>query len=248
MNLYKITGILFLSIVLLGCQQGISIKKGRFTAINPVSYTDVVYKANRDTVFVSTFDGKIYKLFNGQAKKQQITAIEDEIYDMAYSAKLNRLYVATLNSGIVAINAKNGDIIKKLPLGKTWAKELCYNNQNGILGASDVKGKHYIWDTYNDFKQINTPLALKQTRPKHIADNGDIFFNGKEEILVWNYKTNAIIQKNKIQGQLMDVDKRKIIYYSVGNNLAFTKQGWIVYSIKTNILIGLFMWPIKIQQ
>jgi len=233
-NLYSLAGILFLSIILWSCKQEISIKKGRFTAVNPVSYTDVIYKADRDTVFVSGFDGKIHEVIKSETKQQQIAAIGDEIYAMAYDKRKSRLYAATLNSGIVVVNTKDGSVVKQLPLKNTWAKQLTYNSHNGILATYDFKGYHYVWNTNEDFNAIETPKVLQGTRPRYIRDNGDIFFDGKQGVIVWNYKTKTIIQKNKTSGHLIDVDDQNNYLMLSGKEFSFfdTKADSIVYSQK----------------
>ena len=220
MKLYKTSTLLFLLMILWGCQQEISVKKNSFTAINPVSYTDVIYKTNRDTVFVSTFDGKIYEVIKRNTK-QQTASVNDEIYAIAYNAEKANLYAATLNSGIVVINTKDGSIIKRLPLKETWAIKLFFNPVNGILATYDFKGNHYVWNTNEDFKSIKTPDILKQIYPKYIKDNGDIYFEGRGKVLVWNYKTNCIKKKSKISGQLIDVDRNENYLLLSGKQFSF---------------------------
>lgn len=60
MKVYRTILLLLISIVFTNCEQKVTVKKHKLTGINPVAYTDVVFKSSRDTVFVSTFDGKIY--------------------------------------------------------------------------------------------------------------------------------------------------------------------------------------------
>src|SRR5690606_4542114 len=184
--------------------------KHKLTGINPLAYTDVIFKSDQDTVFVSTFDGKIYEVVNGRGDRKQIAHIDDEIYSLAYSPLKAELYAATLYSGIVVINASNGTITTKLPIKATWANQISYNTQNGILAAFDFKGNHYIWDTQKDFGNIIAPLELNQMRPKYIADNGDIYFDGQGKIVTWNYKTNAL-EQHKASGKITDVDIDKNI-------------------------------------
>ncbi|MDG3581240.1 WD40 repeat domain-containing protein [Galbibacter pacificus] len=241
MKFYKIATLVFLSLLFTNCKQRITIKKSKFTGINPVSYTDVVFTSSRDTVFVSTYDGKIYELINQKNNRKQIAAIDDEIYNMAYNAEKNEVYAATLHLGIVVINTLSGALIKKIPLKASWAYQLCYNQKNGILATFDFKGNHYIWDTENDFKQLDTPAELKQMRPKHITDNGDIYFDGRmNKILVWNYKTNEIKQ-HTIKGKLADVDSeanfllidgKEFGYYNTASDsLYYSKKhpDWPIY-------------------
>ncbi|WP_335964733.1 hypothetical protein [Galbibacter sp. PAP.153] len=81
----------------------------------------------------------------------------------------------------------------------------------------------------NNFKLLDTPDELKQIRPKHIADNGDIYFDGPMgKVNIWNYKTD-IIRQNKVKGKLADVDikhnfllidGKEFGYYNAASKLA----------------------------
>lgn len=220
MKFYRTILLLLISIVFTNCEQKITVKKYKLTGINPVSYTDVVFKSSRDTVFVSTFDGKIYEVINKNENKKLIATIDDEIYNLAFNAEKNEIYAATLNSGVVIINASNGTNTRKLPIKETWAYQICYNRQNGILATFDFKGNHYVWDTKNDFKTIETPKELNQMRPKYISDNGDIYFDGQGKIISWNYTTNDI-EKPKISGYIADVDDDGNILLMRGKEFTF---------------------------
>lgn len=220
MKFYKITLLFLLSILFANCEQKITIKKHKLTGINPIAYTDVIFKSSRDTVFVSTFDGKIYEVINKNEKRKQVATIDDEIYSLAYNAEKEEIYAATLYSGVVAINASNGTVIRKLPIKETWAYQICYNEQNGILATFDFKANHYVWDTKNNFSKIETPQELNQMRPKYIADNGDVYFDGQGKIVAWNYKTNTIKQ-TKANGKIADVDDKKNILLVKGKEFAF---------------------------
>lgn len=208
MKFYKITWLLLLTILFTNCEQNITIKKHKLTGINPLAYTDVIFKSDQDTVFVSTFDGKIYEIVDHKKGRKQIADIDDEIYNLAYNPEKAELYAATLYSGVVVINASNGTITKKLPIKETWAYQICYNKRNGILATFDFKGNHYIWDTEKDFSNIKAPQELNQMRPKYIADNGDLYFDGQGKIVTWNYKTNTLEQHNA-SGKIADVDDDK---------------------------------------
>lgn len=208
MNFYKITSLSLVALFFVSCKQEIIIKEHRLTGINPIAYTDVVYNASVDTVLVSTFNGKIYQLTNGSENKKQIASIDDEIYNLIYNDSEKELYAATLNSGIIVINILNGTIINKLSIQESWAYQLCFNDKNTLLATFDFKGKNYIWETKNNFRKIETPPELNQMRLKYIADNGDIYFEGKGKIIVWNYATNNIEQQ-KVRGKIVDVDDDK---------------------------------------
>tara|TARA_B100001146_G_C16124082_1_gene409312 strand:+ start:55 stop:1032 length:978 start_codon:yes stop_codon:yes gene_type:complete len=220
MKFYKITVLILTVLFFTNCEQKITIKKNKFTSINPVTYTDVLYKSNRDTVFVSTYSGKIYELINNKENRKQIASLDDEIYSLVYNAQSDELYAATLNSGVVIINASTGAVTGTLPIQQTWASQLCYNEQSGLLGTFDYKGNHYIWDLKNDYKLLETPTELQQMRPKYIADNGDIYFDGKSKIIRWNYKTNDMASLNS-SGHIADVDAEKNVVLIGGKEFAF---------------------------
>ncbi|WP_118195685.1 WD40 repeat domain-containing protein [Albibacterium indicum] len=243
MKLHKIILLLSLCVLLTNCKQKVTVKKHKVTSINPIAYTDVIFKAGRDTVFVSTFDGKIYQLVNENNNKKQIAAIGDEIYDLAYHAEKNELYAATLNSGIVIINVLNGAVIDKLPIRETWAYQICFNTQNGILATFDFKGNHYVWDTNNDFRKLDTPDDLKGMSPKYIADNGDIYFDGLGKLISWNYRTNNIKQ-SQISGKIADVDDNRNVLIMGGKEFAFydTREDSIIYTRSHP------NWPIYVPQ
>jgi hypothetical protein len=211
MRFYKVTLVLLTSLFLTNCEQKITIKNHKYTSINPVSYTDVIFKSSRDTVFVSTFNGKIYEVSKDKDNRKLIASIADEIYDLAYNRKENEIYAATLNSGVVVINELTGEIKRTLPIKQTWAYQLCYNEENGILATFDFKGNHYVWKILDkDYKLLKTPNRTHNMRPKHITNSGDIYFDGQGKIITWNYITKDIKQ-SKIRGNIADIDDEKNI-------------------------------------
>lgn len=102
----KLTLLLILVSVISGCKQEIDLKSSAFTAVNPLSYTDVVYVSNKDTVLIATFDGRISERINGKEKENLIINLSDEIYSLTFDAKNQRIYASTLSSGIVIIDYK----------------------------------------------------------------------------------------------------------------------------------------------
>ena len=220
MKFYKITLLIPIALFFTNCEQKITIKKNQLTSNNPIAYTDVVYKSNRDTVFVSTYSGKIYELINSKENKKQIAAINDEIYNLVYNVQSDELYAATLNSGVAIIDASTGAVKRTLPIEQTWAYQLCYNEKNRILATFDFKGNSYIWDIENDYSLLETPSELQQMRPKYIADNGDIYFDGKNKIIRWNYRTKDI-KPFKINGNITDIDTEKNIVLLGGKEFTF---------------------------
>ncbi|MCX2839075.1 WD40 repeat domain-containing protein [Salinimicrobium sp. MT39] len=241
MNFCRKLVVTFISIYIWGCKQEVIIKDGKFTGINPVSHTDVIYKGKSDTVLVSTYDGKIYEVIKGKSSKKQLTAINDEIYAIAYNSDKDEIYAATLNSGIAVIDVYNGNILKYLPLNDSWAKQLVFNSENGILATYDYKGNHYLWRVNDGFKRIHTPIKLQELKPRHIHNNGDIYFEDKRGFIVWNYQTNFEEEKRTLKGGLADIDKNKdlllingkefTLYRTTSDKIQFTLQhpDWPIY-------------------
>lgn len=236
--------LLFIALILANCEQNISIKKYELTGINPIAYTDVIYGSNQDTVLASTFNGKIYQIINSNLDRKEIASVNDEIYNMAFNAKRNEIYAATLKSGILVINIKNGNVIRNLPIKETWAHKIYYNESNGILCTFDFRGNHYIWNSLNDYEQLNTPAYLSRMIPRHLSDKGDIYFDGREEVVIWNYLTNKEVKRKKVKGKLVDVDHEENFLMMGGKEFAFySSQHDSIYYKKKHP-----DWPIHIPE
>lgn len=164
----------------------------RFTNINPVSYTDVVYTGIKDTVLISTYSGRISRIINGDLKEKVIAKIDDEIYALAYNPKSNTIAAATLENGILLIDGKSGKIIRQLPLPSSWAVTINYSDNYQYLFTYDQNRQRYIWDVSNSYKQIQ----LKDDLPKGIIiriDRKDIAtIIGTDKIVFWDLKNNAL--------------------------------------------------------
>lgn len=75
---------------LLSCNESKQKIKQTYLAINSLSYTDVKYFSDKDEVFVSTYNGSVYKV-NRNGNKLLMLQIEDEIYSIQYSEIKNIL-------------------------------------------------------------------------------------------------------------------------------------------------------------
>ncbi|MDR6300988.1 WD40 repeat domain-containing protein [Mesonia maritima] len=238
----RITILISILILFSQCKQEIKLKPQKLTGNNPVAFTDVIYKSGRDTVFVSTYGGHIYEIINNKTKKKKIALLDDEIYSMAYNSSTKQIYAATLNSGIAVIDAENGKLIKTLKLKETWAHKLTYNQQSKLLATSDFKGNHYIWNTADNFRILETPKKIRNAQPKYITDNGIIYFNKRNEVLVWNTQTNQIFS-HSLTGTLEDVDKNNNLLVIGGKQFALynTSTDSLVYKNKHP------NWPIYLK-
>ncbi len=225
-NSKLVIGFIFL-VVYTSCRQQVSVKSGKLTGINPVSYTDVVYKAELDTVLASTFDGKIYEIINGRSGRNQIAAIEDEVYSMVYDFGQDRIIVATLNSGILVLDGETGETLRKIGLKEAWSYDLYYNEQVGILCSYDVKGNSYVWNTKDNFNTLMIPTELKGVLPRFISEDGAVYFDGVSSIYVWKYLMNEVTEIEGVKGKLIDVDHE-------GNCLLFSNKQFAFYSKETD--------------
>ncbi len=202
----KLILLVIFKITLSSCEQKISIKKAAFTAINPLAYTDVVYISNKDTVLVSTFDGRIAQRIHGKEKETLVLQIPDEIYSLAYDSITHRIYASTLNSGIFIIDAKNKAIIDRLTLEKTWISNIFLSTDGNILAGRSADRKNHIWNLKNDQALITLPDSLSTYRITGISKNSSIILKGKGTYLFWHPLKNLIEKEVKINGNLAAID------------------------------------------
>lgn len=202
----KLLLLVILTASLSSCEQEISIKKAAFTAINPIAYTDVVYTSSKDTVLISTFDGRIAHRIHGQERETLVLQIPDEIYSLAYDSITHRVYAATLASGIVIIDAKNKAVIHTLTLEKTWISNIFLSPDGNILAGRSADRKNHIWNLKNDQALITLPDSLSTYRITGISKNSSIILKGKGTYLFWHPLKNLIEKEVKINGNLAAID------------------------------------------
>jgi WD40 repeat protein len=203
----------FLFFAILSCKsQDIFIPK--LTNVNPVSYTDVTYIGIKDTVLVSTFSGRVSKRINGNPKEIVISKIDDEVYSLAYHPKRKEIAAATLESGILLINDKNGKVIKSLPLKTTWSISVFFSDNFNYLVTQDQKGNQYIWDVTKNYQEFIFPTNFpKGTIVKVDSQNIATIISPKK--VIYCDITNGTIQKE------IPVDLRKFTDMDKDGNLLF---------------------------
>ena len=221
---FRQLGALVIFMLAFGCEQKVVLKDYSFTGVNPVAYTDVVFKSARDTAFVSTFDGKIYEIINGETQRRPIAEIDDEIYDMVFEPKDQKMYLATLNSGVVVLGLGSGEILRKLQLKATWGHELIYNGESGLLATNDFSGNSYLWDTRGDFDPVEIPAEYQDMRLRKIDSTG-VYFQGQGKIVLWNKDGNGNSHKGVSEGKLRDVDALGNYLFLSGKEFSFLKAG-----------------------
>lgn len=220
--------IIFLLAVSVNCmaqQNDIYIEK--FTGINPVSYTDVIYIGIKDTVIVSRYNGQISKVINGSKKEKNIAKINDEIYVLSYNKSRKHIAASTLENGIVIINELNGKIIKKLPLIQTWSLKVDYSDDLKYLFANDQRGNRFIWNVEADYEPISLPKEFPTGSILSIKKNIITLITPKK-LLKWDLINQKSIEEIKIEASLTriaDIDSSNNIL-----NINFNTVEYINFS------------------
>jgi WD40 repeat protein len=198
---------------ILSCKsQNIFIPK--LTNINPVSYTDVTYAGIKDTAFVSTFSGRISKRINGNPKEIVIAKIEDEVYSLAYHPKRKEIAAATLESGILLINEKNGKVIKSLPLKTTWSISVFFSDNFNYLITQDQKRNQYIWDVTKNYQEFIFPTNFPKGTIVKVDGQNVATIISSNKVIYWDMN-NSTIQKE------IPVDLRKFTDMDKEGNFLF---------------------------
>jgi WD40 repeat protein len=170
----------------------------KFTSINPVSYTDVIFIGTKDTVLVATFSGRISKIINGKNKENVIAQIDDEIYALAYNKNKKEIIAATLENGIIIINERTGEIVKKIPLNSSWAIAIVSSETNKYIATQDQKGNRYIFDIQNDYTNINDGF-IPSGRVVAINQNNIATIVTSKKVALWDLLKKQIVKEWDIE-------------------------------------------------
>jgi WD40 repeat protein len=217
----KLTLLLILVSVISGCKQEIDLKSSAFTAVNPLSYTDVVYVSNKDTVLIATFDGRISERINGKEKENLIINLSDEIYSLTFDAKNQRIYASTLSSGIVIIDYKKKKVLNHILLKETWIANLMLSKDGNVLAGRSSNRKNYIWNLKNGTTQLQIPDSLSDHKIMGISNLGSIILKSKGSYIFWNPLNNSIEKEVKINGELAAIDSNSNMLLISHNNFQY---------------------------
>lgn len=217
-----------LAVFSFSCKQEIAVKDSKLTANNPISYTDVIYKSEQDTVLTATFDGKIREVIRGDDEKKLIIDLSEEVYSLAYNADQKLIYAATLTSGIMIINEEESAVEGILPIKDKWASKIVYDPQTKVLLTADYGGNSYLWQTNDDYKVISVPESFAGMVPKTISGNV-LYLDGNSVAGVWDLTKDQVDSKVAVTGQIVDSDKE-------GNILSFSHNEFMVYDTKNDSL------------
>lgn len=205
----------------------------KLTAINPASYTDVVFTGARDTALVSTFSGRIAVRINGMSTEKVVANLSDEIYSLAYNPVKREIAAATLENGIVVVDYKTGKPIKSLKLKTTWSVSILYSDDFAYLFAHDQKGNRYIWDTKRGYREINISSKMPQGRMVKLDKNGLLTIVSNNKVTVWDIKNDLVVKETAVSiirfgdmdkdGNYLSVDFNECSKYnSVSGKAEFT--------------------------
>lgn len=170
----------------------------KFTNINPVSYTDVIFTGVKDTVLVSTYSGRISRIINNTKAEIVLAQINDEIYSLAYNKIKKEIIASTLQNGIVIINEKNGKILKKIQLNNSWANSIILSENYKFLTATDQKGKKYIFDVLNNYAKINDSL-IPIGRITNINKENIATIVSSKKVIKWSMTEKKVINEWNVE-------------------------------------------------
>ncbi|MDO8898979.1 MAG: WD40 repeat domain-containing protein [Bacteroidales bacterium] len=220
--------IAFLLIISANCwaqNNDLYIKK--FTNINPVSYTDVIYIGIKDTVLVSTYSGRISKIINGENKENILTKIDDEIFALAYNKSKKEIIASTLSNGILILNERNGKIIKKLSLPSSWANTVVCSETFNYLATQDQKGKRYIFDIQNNYTNIGSDSLIPTGRIIKIDKDNIATIVSSKKVILWNLSEKIKVNEWTVElvrfadmdynGEFLSIDFNECMKYDANN-------------------------------
>lgn len=212
---------IILGVILGSCKQEVKVHESSFTTVNPLSYTDVIFKSDRDTVLVSTFSGRIAERINGQNKENFLINLADEIYSLAYDQRSHRIYASTLHSGILIIDAIKKTVTDSLHFEESWIADIILSKNGELLAGNSANRQNYIWDIKNNIP-LKLPESLSNYRIAGIDELGNIILKGNGKFIFWNPRMNEITKKITISGILKDIDEK-------GNMLLFYDKDFAFY-------------------
>jgi len=222
----------FLIIIISGCSHNNSDKtiNDKLIGVNPITYTDVVYAGSKDSVYVSTFSGRIDLRLNGLTKEIPIINIGDEIYALAYSKKRKEIIAATNSNGILVIDSEMKKVKHELMISdKSWTLNVFFSEDEKELYAFDLNGKNYTWNVDNNYNVVQLPESFPKNYLRYIK--GDtIYTSSSGKICTWDKEKSKLIKEGKVQGEIKSVDEK-------GNVLLIDDNEFKKYSISNDSVL-----------
>lgn len=216
----------------------------KFTGINPVSYTDVIYTGVRDTVLVATPSGRIARVIKGSGE-EVVAQLHDEIYALAYNKQTSEIAAATLDNGIILLDSKSGKINRKLPLPATWTIALRYSDDNRWLATFDQDARSHVWDVQKGYKTLQLPDSFPKGTIIAIDSHNVATIASAKKIYFWDLARQQLkgsretppgkVMDKDTAGNILLIDFNQCIMYNSGQKaIAFSLQhpDWPMRSVE----------------
>jgi WD40 repeat protein len=207
------SSILFISLLLnINClAQKESIYISKFTNINPISYTDVVYTASKDTVLISTYSGRIARIIKNQSKEIVVANIDDEIYSLNYSKQKKQIIASTLSKGILLVNELTGKIVRTIPIPSSWSNSVVCSEDLRYITALDQKGNRYLFDANKNYKNIGNDTLIPSGRIAAIDSNYIATIVTSKKVTLW-----SLIERKEIKSWSVELERFGDMDYAGG--------------------------------
>lgn len=200
----------------------------KFTNINPISFTDVTYISKKDTVLVTTYNGRIAKIIKDNPKEIFVAKIEDEIYSISYNPEKKVIAITTLENGILIVDINSGKILKRLPIKNSWCINAFYNDNFKYLISHDQDGNRYVWDVNKGYEFVNLSKEIPMGGIKNINEKEVFTIITSNKLLFWDSIKKETISEFKISLQrFADMD-------SLGNFLSLDYNECTKFNIYKN--------------
>lgn len=220
-----------------------SFAQNKLTAINPVTYTDVVFTSSgSNEVITAKLNGHIYTEDTKTKKRKLLAAVKDEVYDIEYSKKNGEIYLATYQSGILVLDAQTGKTKKRLPMQK-WSNTVSISQDGTKLAAASIGDDIttpivYVWDLQKNY-QVDTLKRWKRLAGVKFSDNN-------QQLLVFNTGISLFDVRERKIAKHIPVGKGRINDLQLNNGTAavVTIDGHgIIVNLETGALQHHIMHP-----
>ena len=225
-NIRIVVAYLVYALLLNACDTRLT-SKPKLVGINPISYTDVAYISDIDTVIVSTYSGRIAKRINGNDQEEMIAKLNDEIYSLAFSKQRNEIIASTLSSGIVVLDPETGVIKKTLTTGTSWINKIELSDNGKFLMGYNWQKQNFVWHVLNDYKPMVYPDGFPQSSVR-FGKGDDLYHSGENKLVIWNPETDKVTVEKLDNGKLFDIDLN-------GNVVLLNHDEFTIMAIKDTV-------------
>jgi len=194
---------------LVACQP---VTPNELVAINQRAFTDVCYAGQRDSVWVSTYDGYILHA-TADSQWSEVAHLNDEIYSLQYIANNGHLLASTFRTGILVINPDNGQVAHRLTLTK-WINELKISADQQYVFGTNVAGDHYLWDASREYAPHLWADTLTGGRLAWIDAQQRVFVDGRGTVRIYQLPTETWLPNYPVdEGSLVTFSSEQIALF-----------------------------------